>query len=1535
MVTVDKKMFVVIQSDNIMHISVLPEEIAGSHELFAAYGSLLVFVEGVNGQWMVSPSEGCTLVLSGSDDNPRSVLVDPSEQSVVSVVDSNRAFWTLIFLAEHHTVSHTITYGFANDMRLLIGRSEDAAIRYDNPFISAHHALISWEHDSWQLVDSGSKNGTFINGKRVPIKQVCQLDYGDTVEILDLRLTVGNHLFSLVSLSGSVVVNQQGLVVYQAVSPTVDRTNPELDKDYFYPALRFIRTIQKKNFIIDAPPQPVKLEETSLAMKIGPSFVMALASVLSAVTFIMMMSEQNTSMVRALPMIAMAAAMLSGSVLWPMINSRTQEKKRLEDEAKRRSSYSQYLSKIRGQIVKEMSLQREILIENRISVKQCLEMAARRDPHLMDRTPLHEDFLQVRVGLGDEPFEADIRFPDQHFSVDEDDLKGAVDSFAAEPRDLKDVPLVHPLLDKHILGIVGEEQFTTSYTRGLIIQLAAQYSYENLKFVVLCDQEQREDWLFASHLPHIFSNDKQIRFFACGLEEADSLGMALERVFDSRRGVNQFEAKEAKPYFIVICTSEQLAARAAFVQNIVSEPSNLGVSLISLSHEMRELPKECKTVVGVIRDKAYLLDRDDPTGTRHHFKPDIFVTRSAAENFAVRMSSLRLRLESESEKLPSRLSFLEMYGAGNIGYFNFASQWQASNASASLACIVGSDVQGDPFLLNLHEKSHGPHGLIAGTTGSGKSEFIITYILSMAMTYSPNDVAFVLIDYKGGGLAKAFDNEHVRLPHLAGIITNLDGRAISRSLVSIQSELKRRQALFNQARDVAGGENVDIYTYLDLFRQGKMKEPCPHLFIVADEFAELKQQEPEFMDELISAARIGRSLGVHLILATQKPSGVVNDQIWSNARFKVCLKVADAADSNEMIRRPDAAELVEAGRFYLLVGFNEYFALGQSGYSGTKYVEKTKLEPEKDDTVTLISNTGTPLVSVAPAKENTESGEQPESIVVLEAIEKTADTLGMKARQLWLNPIPELITVDDTIAKYIKLGDFSQKQDTYDLEPVIGELDDPERQNQSMLTLPLSRGGNALLYGTADSGVESLLMSTLYSLIKCHTAETLNLYVLDFGSEALRAFAPAPQVGDVICAGEDEKIMRFFNFIEAEIARRRTLFSTYGGSFERYAQEHDDKPSILVVVNNVGTLREMYPQLDDRIVRFTQQAGRSGIHLIVTAENTSALLLRMKANFRQIVAVNLPDNNEYGMVFASMHGIVAPRGDARGLIQLEEGLFEFQGCHLTLGGDEYGAANELAQQVKEQHEEDQIEPAPSVPVAPKAVSVDDLLRLSHTDDRIPYGVVDSSLSVASLDFGESPLTRFVYQKKKQGVAFAQAFLKIVTQLSTWDVVLLDMAGIFGDTKPQGCYLATRKDDVAKVHLSTVMKRAEEDVSCKRILLLVTGIGSYLGRLDFEFGTSVKEFLHTLKENSSVSVVLFDSSVDTGYSYEDWFKTHLTNKDGIWIGPGIDSQNAINTDYNNKFIPDAAMRRSKGYFVDGGAAELVHLASIEDSEEEGE
>lgn len=231
--------------------------------------------------------------------------------------------------------------------------------------------------------------------------------------------------------------------------------------------------------------------------------------------------------------------------------------------------------------------------------------------------------------------------------------------------------------------------------------------------------------------------------------------------------------------------------------------------------------------------------------------------------------------------------------------------------------------------------------MAAGTTGSGKSEIIQSYILSLAVNFHPYEVSFLLIDYKGGGMANLFKD----LPHLLGAITNLDGAQSMRALASIKAELQRRQRLF-------GEHDVNhINHYQKLYKLGEAEEPMPHLFLISDEFAELKAEQPEFMKELVSTARIGRLLGIHLILATQKPSGVVDDQIWSNSKFKLALKVQDASDSNEILKTPDAAEITLPGRAYLQVGNNEIYELFQSAWSGADYTAGRREKELIDTTI--------------------------------------------------------------------------------------------------------------------------------------------------------------------------------------------------------------------------------------------------------------------------------------------------------------------------------------------------------------------------------------------------------------------------------------------------------------------------------------------------------------------------------------------------------------------------------------------------------
>lgn len=454
--------------------------------------------------------------------------------------------------------------------------------------------------------------------------------------------------------------------------------------------------------------------------------------------------------------------------------------------------------------------------------------------------------------------------------------------------------------------------------------------------------------------------------------------------------------------------------------------------------------------------------------------------------------------------------------------------------------------------------------------GSGKSELIITYILSLAINYHPDDLAFILIDYKGGGLAGAFEKRGVKLPHLVGTITNIDTVGLQRSLDSIQSELRRRQIAFNEARNMTDEGTIDIYKYQKLYHEGVVKEPIPHLLIICDEFAELKQQQEEFMNELISVARIGRSLGVHLILATQKPAGIVNEQIRSNSKFAICLKVQDKTDSFDVIKRPDAINLKNAGQFYMQVGNDEYFNLGQSAWAGAPYFPSNTTKKKLDNSIEFISNIGTVIKRIGDSKQKAVSDEGEQLTNIVRYIYNLAKQEGIQEKQLWLENIPENIYLKDTKKKY----NIKHKKNY--ITPVIGEYDDPYNQRQGIVELNLSDNGNTLIYGSADSGKETLLSTLIYDTMTTYNTKEVQMYLLDFGSEALKIFKDSPLVGDVVFMEDTEKIGRFFDMIQKELKDRKAILSDYSGNYDLYIKsEENTMPMIVVAINNYEAFSEM------------------------------------------------------------------------------------------------------------------------------------------------------------------------------------------------------------------------------------------------------------------------------------------------------------------------------------------------------------------------
>ena len=423
----------------------------------------------------------------------------------------------------------------------------------------------------------------------------------------------------------------------------------------------------------------------------------------------------------------------------------------------------------------------------------------------------------------------------------------------------------------------------------------------------------------------MWSEDKKVRYFATNKKEAREVFYSLSQILRIRR---ESENIQTRPYYILFILNKELLEGELIAKYIGNDSGQLGLSTVVVSEHYEELPNDCEFIIeNNVEFSGIYATTDEQT-----IKTEVVFDQIDDESlmkFAKRLANIEVNETEKGGEIPNAISFFEMYDISKPQELNAGERWRKSKRQESMRALIGVKSGGAPCYLDVHEKYHGPHGLVAGTTGSGKSETLQTFLLSLAINYSPDDIGFFIIDYKGGGMANLFDG----LPHMIGAISNLSGNQVKRAMVSIKAENRRRQRLFSDY----GVNNINAYTML--YKNGDVKEPIPHMFIIIDEFAELKREEEGFMKELVSVAQVGRSLGVHLILATQEPAGTVDDNIWSNSKFRLCLRVQDKQDSVDMLHRADAAYLTQAGRGFLQVGNDELFELFQSGYSGAVYDE--------------------------------------------------------------------------------------------------------------------------------------------------------------------------------------------------------------------------------------------------------------------------------------------------------------------------------------------------------------------------------------------------------------------------------------------------------------------------------------------------------------------------------------------------------------------------------------------------------------------
>lgn len=958
------------------------------------------------------------------------------------------------------------------------------------------------------------------------------------------------------------------------------------------------------------------------------------------------------------------------------------------------------------------------------SPAECARRADSVDPRLFERIPADPDFLSIRLGLGLRPFSLHLKAP----AVDhlqQDPLSAATAQLASEFQMVDGLPVCASLRDLAPAGMTGTRKQLVDMARAFIVQVAAHHSADEVKLVVIYPSE--EDWSWCRWLPHVWSDEHQRRFLACERQDSQALLDDLHDLVRKRtlRLKEQDDNKRSLefPIYVFLFASTSLTADHPIHDFLEKNSAQASCLPIFFGETMQQLPQTCRTIAEAGQDGARLVSTHDSSDNA--FVSDT-IPLDRAEQFARSLAALRVKGGGGAADIPSRASMLELIGVSKIEDFDALSTWKNNAPFRSMAVPIGLQGGDKKLELNLHETGQGPHGLVAGTTGSGKTAFLSTFLGLLATQFHPHEVAFVCIDYKGGDLFRGLEE----LPHLVGTLTNLEKSEVWRCLKALTAENERRMRLFSAASTSSGLAVNKIDEYQELYRQGRAPEPLPKLLIVCDEFAELSKQEPEFIGRLVSIARVGRSLGVHLILATQQPAGIIGDQIESNTRFRIAFKFNKEEDSKAVIKRPEAASIRQSGRAYFQLGENEMFELFQAAYGGADYRVSQEVV-EEVPVVSLVELNGRrqPLGAQARAEESkgkarTELQEMSRHLAV------QAEKNGiLRLPGPWLAPLPKSLTLEEIQPESEWDGHAWRASEGW-LQARVGLLDDPGRSYQGPLAMDLAKDGHVAIFGRPGAGSTSLILTMLMSLVKQHSPEQLHLYIMDFGGKALTRLRALPHVGDIVVAEEVDRTQRLLRFLVRQIQKRKDILAAAGATtLASYrASGRTDLPAVVLVLDNYMRFSKDHADAEDLLATLVQEGGNLGVYLILSANSPSGLKPKVGGNINSVISLQLADRTEYTVAVGRTEGMEPGAVLGRGLVKAKPPL-EFQGALAFAGSGEMERAAALDTLTEAMREAWKGALPPPVPMVPDQVTLD-LLIPEITQDQVgPFTAAPIGLDI--------------------------------------------------------------------------------------------------------------------------------------------------------------------------------------------------------------
>ena len=1094
----------------------------------------------------------------------------------------------------------------------LIGRDSANDVTIADPLVSKRHARIEVAATFVELVDLNSANGILVDGGLVQRLRVIP---GQSFALGDCEFVV--HMVSDFdgSASGDPVLERGGALMFNR-SPRVEErfTGQELDEP------RYPRDQPSRLF-----PWP-----------------MLVAPILLAVTMFSI-TQRPASLLIA----AASPMMMFGN----FISQKTNIGQRLRKEAE---SFEEQFERLEETLYHSHPKEREVRQNEVPAVAVVFDEAMRLGPLLWTRRPEHWNFLALRLGVCESEARTRIKRTETPEALVE--YVERVDRLEERYRMIDDVPILESLQSVGSIGVAGPTSLASDALRGIAVQLFGTHSPNELVTVALTEPGWANELDWLKWLPH--TSSERNPFKEMPLADSASTGTALLSGLEEIVLRRSRESKSARPPYgadwdpmrygtdvkraaedatfpgqtaiLVIITNDAPVDRARLTQ-ILERGADVGVYALFVAPVVEALPAACRTFVDVSSGLADAVVGTVRSGVDYRGVQVEGVSHAYMTMFAKRLAPVvdSSTVIEDSSDIPNSVSFLSLVG-NEVAEDASAviDRWRQNNTiidrsgapqsrlkkAGNLRAIIGQS-QTDAMTLDL--RSQGPHALVGGTTGAGKSEFLQAWVLGMAAAHSPDRVTFLFVDYKGGS---AFA-DCVDLPHTVGLVTDLSPHLVRRALTSLRAELHHREHLFNRKKAK------------DLLELEKRRDPetPPALVLVIDEFAALAGEVPEFVDGVVDIAQRGRSLGIHLIMATQRPAGVIKDNLRANTNLRVALRMADESDSKDVVDDPVAATFPPSlpGRGIAKTGPGRLVPF-QSAYAGGWTTDEAQVAEVKVAELRFGS------IQTWEAEQAPESDSHDEDLGPNDQ-KRIVATLVNAAREARI-PAPRRPWLDD-LEGAVDLRDLPVLGDG---QVLLGKMDVPERQLQEPAYFYPDKDGSLLVYGTSGSGKSTVLRTIAIAAGFEPAHSNVEVYGLDFGSGALKSLEMLPHVGSIISGDDSERVQRVLRSLAAVLDDRGKRFSAANASSLTEYREitGKDEARILILIDGFPQFRSEWESTTARMpfyqtfMRILGEGRPLGVHVIASADRSGSVPTAVSANVSRRVVLRLSDESGYAMLNA-------------------------------------------------------------------------------------------------------------------------------------------------------------------------------------------------------------------------------------------------------------------------------------------------------------